>query len=217
LPVGTPLPDELVPRLLSLALPAAARAWLERPDNHLIDTDLLWIEDNGSQIMRGVDADFPPTLARWNGAPATLYVSGNARSLGAPQLAIVGSRQAPPGGLHSAREFAQQLAGSGIAIASGLAPGISAAAHQGALDAGGVSIAVCVAGLDRVYPERHAQLAERIRLEGRWGVYLRPAPRPGATTLRCAAGCSAPYAPGCSWSKRRPATARRSAPIRPGG
>jgi DNA processing protein len=166
LPVGTALPGDLVARLLSRAPPAAGRAWLQRPDNRLIDADLRWIEDNAGQVLCCADAAFPPALARCHAAPATLYVCGDARALQAARLAIVGSRQATPAGVRTSHGFAHHLARSGVAIVSGLAVGIDAAAHEGALDAGGSSIAVCAAGLDRIYPACLAGLAARIRTQG---------------------------------------------------
>src|SRR3546814_2854395 len=75
-------------------------------------------------------------------------------------LAIVGSRTATPQGLENAQAFAAELARRGFVITSGLALGIDGAAHRGALQADGYTVAVCATGLDRVYPARHKTLAQ---------------------------------------------------------
>ena len=160
------LPQDLLPRLLRSPLPARTRAWLEGCDKDLIDSDLRWIEANECQILCCLDPDFPPALAQLQPAPATIYVSGSRRSVSAPQLAIVGSRQASAAGIDTAHRFAAELAQAGLTITSGLAVGIDTAAHEGALAAGGQTIAVCATGLDRVYPAHNASLAARIRAQG---------------------------------------------------
>jgi DNA processing protein len=99
-------------------------------------------------------------------APAVLYVRGNPASLLEPQLAMVGSRNPSAGGRASAREFAASFARLGLAITSGLALGIDAACHEGALSAGGTTIAVLGCGLDTVYPRENSALAERVAAAG---------------------------------------------------
>lgn len=83
-----------------------------------------------------------------------------------PQLALVGSRQASAQGLDNARRFAHSLAAAGFCITSGLALGIDGAAHQGALEAGGGTVAVLGTGLRQLYPRRHLGLAQRLLAEG---------------------------------------------------
>ena len=83
-----------------------------------------------------------------------------------PQLAIVGSRNPTPAGAENARAFARALAGSGLTITSGFALGIDAAAHRGALEGNGGTVAVVGTGVDRVYPARHHQLAHQIADRG---------------------------------------------------
>jgi DNA processing protein len=95
-----------------------------------------------------------------------LVVRGNVAALAMPQLAIVGSRNATPSGTETAHSFAAHLAAHGFCITSGLAEGIDAAAHRGALAAAGQTIAVCGTGLDIVYPRRHEQLALDIVASG---------------------------------------------------
>lgn len=116
----------------------------------------------GWTLLRAGDPRYPAQLAAVRGRPDALYVRGDPAVLALPQLAIVGSRAASAAGRETAFEFAAALVSRGLAITSGLAAGIDAAAHRGALAAGGVTIAVCGTGLDRVYPADHAPLAAEI-------------------------------------------------------
>ena len=107
-----------------------------------------------------------PLLRQSPDPPALLYVRGDATILGEPQLAMVGSRNPTAGGLATAREFASCFANAGLTITSGLALGIDAACHEGALAARGPTVAVLGCGLDQVYPREHQALAERIAAQG---------------------------------------------------
>ena len=147
-------------------------AWLERlrdpgtPDAAGIDRDLEWLAGPGRSLVTVDDPRYPEQLAAVPGMPAALFVQGDPAVLSRPQVAIVGSRAATAAGCETAFGFAARLAAHGFAITSGLATGIDAAAHRGALAAGGVTIAVCGTGLDRVYPPGHARLAEQIAASG---------------------------------------------------
>lgn len=121
-----------------------------------------WLADPANRVIEPGDPDYPPQLQAADPRPPRLYARGDAGCLLLPQLAIVGSRNATAGGRDTARSFAAYLAARGFVITSGLAEGIDAAAHAGALEAGGRTIAVCGTGLDRVYPRTHAALAARI-------------------------------------------------------
>jgi DNA processing protein len=131
-----------------------------------IEADLAWLDRPGRHLVSVLDADFPPLLRDSPQSPAALWIDGDPARLWAPQLAIVGARNATPTGLAIARDFAGSLARAGLAITSGLAEGIDAAAHHAALDAGMATIAVCGTGLAHVYPKRHAALATRIAATG---------------------------------------------------
>lgn len=121
-----------------------------------------WLTDPANSVIDPGDSAYPPQLRAADPRPPRLYVRGDAACLVLPQLAIVGSRNATAGGRDTARSFAAWLAARGFVITSGLAEGIDAAAHAGALEAGGRTIAVCGTGLDRVYPRTNAALAARI-------------------------------------------------------
>ncbi len=127
---------------------------------------LQWLDEPGQQVLMWDDPAYPALLAELADAPPLLFVAGDSAVLEAPQLAMVGSRRASPPGLDNARAFAHSLAGGGFVITSGLALGIDGAAHQGALDGGGKTIAVLGTGLQCLYPRRHVGLAARIVAEG---------------------------------------------------
>ena len=126
---------------------SAALAWQEAQDRHL----LMWD-----------DPSYPGLLAELDDAPPLLFVVGDPGLLEQPQLAMVGSRRASRPGLDTAHSFARSLATGGFVITSGLALGIDGAAHQGALDAAGKTIAVLGTGLKQLYPARHGKLAAAI-------------------------------------------------------
>ena len=143
-------------------LPEKSRRALEAPDWAGVEADLLWSEQPGHRIVTLADPLYPELLAILDDAPLLLFVHGDAELLCSPQIAVVGSRNPSPSGKATGMQFAEFLAGMGITITSGLAVGIDGAAHQGALDAGGKTIAVMGTGLDRVYPASHRALAHDI-------------------------------------------------------
>jgi DNA processing protein len=125
-----------------------------------------WLASSGARLIRRGDADYPLQLAAVPGAPAELFVLGDAALLSRPQMAIVGSRAPTAAGRRIAGTLARDLVAAGHAVTSGLARGIDAAAHEAALDAGGATIAVCGTGLDACYPRQNQQLFERIAHHG---------------------------------------------------
>ena len=118
------------------------------------------LHDLAVRLVSFWDQDYPALLRQIHDPPALLYLRGSLPAGDA--LAIVGSRRATPGGLQLTRELAAELASRGIAIASGLARGIDTAAHLGALDVDGATVAVLGCGIDRVYPAENARLFQRI-------------------------------------------------------
>ncbi|MCY1512305.1 DNA protecting protein DprA [compost metagenome] len=127
---------------------------------------MAWLEQPGHRLLCWDDPTYPALLGELANAPPLLFVAGDPALLERPQLAMVGSRRASAAGLDTARHFARSLAGGGFVITSGLALGIDGAAHQGALEASGKTVAVLGTGLERVYPNRHRGLAARIVEEG---------------------------------------------------
>ncbi|MEM9254481.1 MAG: DNA-processing protein DprA [Pseudomonadota bacterium] len=131
-------------------------------------------------VLRPSDPLYPPLLKVIHDPPERLYIRGDPLTLLRPQLAIVGSRKASPAAIKLAREIATELTSLGFGVCSGLALGVDGAAHQGALDAGGVSIGVMATGIDRVYPSRHLSLAQRITSSGCLITELAPGTPPRA-------------------------------------
>jgi len=142
------------------------RAALLSPDDAAIDADLRWLDAARAALVPFGSPLYPEMLAQTRRGPAVLYVLGDARTLGEAQLAMVGSRNPTPVGRRTARDFAAAFARVGLSITSGLALGIDGASHEGALAAGGITVAVCGNGLDVVYPREHCALAARIREQG---------------------------------------------------
>ncbi|MEE8307723.1 MAG: DNA-processing protein DprA, partial [Gammaproteobacteria bacterium] len=124
-----------------------------------------WLQQAGHCLLVPADSTYPTRLMELSNPPAGLFCVGNVAHLNEPQLAIVGSRNATRGGLENATAFAHALAKAGLVITSGLALGVDAAAHRGALQAG-PSVAVLGAGLDHIYPNAHRALAQQISDHG---------------------------------------------------
>jgi len=149
-------------QLLNAGLAPQAIAAIIKPDRRRIDADLEWISQPRNAFVTCESHFYPLLLAQISDPPIALYVRGNVEALSLPQLAMVGSRNPTAGGRETAGAFAAQLVRSGLAITSGLAIGIDAASHEGALSAQGVTLAVCATGVDTVYPRSHVALAASI-------------------------------------------------------
>jgi DNA processing protein len=132
----------------------AALAWAQGPDHHLITPN--------SRL-------YPTALLQLDDHPQVLFAKGNPETLRVPSIAVVGSRQASPQGEKIAREFAKVFALSGLTVVSGLARGIDASAHQGALEAttnSQATIAVVGHGIELIYPKTNRGLKEAIHSQG---------------------------------------------------
>jgi len=147
-------------------IPDKLRRYLSKPDWRAVDTALEWATDPQCHIVTLLDPRYPALLKEISDPPPILFVRGDAGLLQQPQLAMVGSRNPSASGCRLAQHFATLLSQHGLLITSGLALGIDAASHQGALDAGGRTIAVAGTGLDRIYPARHRELGHRIVEQG---------------------------------------------------
>lgn len=148
------VPDPLAAALTAEPPPAAlaaARSWLDDPANRMISL---------------ADTEYPRQLLQIADPPLLLYVKGRLELLNQPALAIVGSRNATAQGITNAESFAKTLSDAGLAIVSGLALGIDAAAHRGGLAGRSSSIAVVGTGLDIVYPARNRALAYELAERG---------------------------------------------------
>lgn len=143
-------------------LPADTCAALAHPPVALVEADLAWLERSGAQLLGCTDALWPAALNHLDDCPPALYVSGDAAALGAPQLAVVGSRAPTAAGRRLAAQLAGDLTRAGFVVTSGLAAGVDAAAHEAALAAGGRTVAVLGTGPDQCYPARNEALARRI-------------------------------------------------------
>jgi DNA processing protein len=128
--------------------------------------DLDWTESHHNHLICFDDSAYPELLRQINDPPALLYASGDISLLHEPQIAIVGSRHCTPGGAQNAYDFSAQLATAGFTITSGMALGIDSAAHRGALDCAGKTIAVTGTGLDLIYPRQNQELAQEILGQG---------------------------------------------------
>lgn len=135
---------------------------LANPDWQQVEQDLTWLEGENRHLVTIADPRYPELLKQISDPPCLLYVQGNVDLLSGWQLAIVGSRNPTASGKKTAFDFAHYLSSGELIITSGLAMGIDAAAHKGALAGSGKTIAVVATGLDRVYPAQHRDLAHQV-------------------------------------------------------
>ena len=164
-------------RALVGSKPAAALIAQPPPEfDALVDATLAWLNQSDSSAARCAvalgDPRYPSALLETADPPLLLYAQGDIGLLQrfSTTLAMVGSRNPTPQGLETARQFSEQASRAGLTVVSGLALGIDAAAHEGALCGANLghaaTIAVVGTGLDRVYPSRHLKLAHRIAAQG---------------------------------------------------
>ncbi|QWT47040.1 DNA-processing protein DprA [Azospira inquinata] len=139
---------------------------LDTDNQEGVDQALAWAEQPGNHLVTLADAAYPRLLLQTEDPPSLLYVKGRLDLLNTPALAVVGSRNASPQGEQDARAFAATLARQGLTIVSGMALGIDAAAHRGALAENGNTIAVIGTGIDRIYPARNRDLALALAEKG---------------------------------------------------
>src|SRR5690606_19844605 len=147
-----------IPALRQVVGERIAHALLRAPDGErqaLIERTLLWNAQAGNHIVTLADAAYPPTLLQIPDPPVVLYIKGRIDLLSQASIAVVGSRNATAQGIANAGMFSAALSHAGLAIVSGMALGIDAAAHEGGLQGNGSTIAVIGTGIDLVYPARN--------------------------------------------------------------
>ncbi|SFV62409.1 Rossmann fold nucleotide-binding protein Smf possibly involved in DNA uptake [hydrothermal vent metagenome] len=144
----------------------SALDWIQSPDIKSIKKDIEWQQQNNNHIITLIDDAYPDLLKEIPDPPPLLFVIGDIKLLKNPQIAIVGSRNPTQGGSENSYDFAKKLSNYNLTITSGMATGIDANAHLGALESGHKTIAVCGTGLDRIYPAKHKNLAHQISKQG---------------------------------------------------
>ena len=144
----------------ALCTPASAET------QRLLEATLRWREQPGHHVLALGEPGYPELLANIPDPPLLLYIKGRVELLASPMLAMVGSRNASTQGRANALAFAEALSGAGLCIVSGLALGIDAAAHEGALKGQGATVAVIGTGPDLIDPARNRALSERIAVDG---------------------------------------------------
>ena len=152
-------PEALQQLDLAPAQKSAVQKAIHKPDWKAVEQELLWAEATENHILLLTQTDYPELLKQIHSPPPLLFIKGQVSVLNEIQLAMVGSRNPSIDGHETAWQFAHHLAQHGMVITSGMALGIDAQSHYGALKAQGKSIAVAGTGLDRIYPARHKELA----------------------------------------------------------
>ncbi|MDX8378909.1 MAG: DNA-processing protein DprA [Gallionella sp.] len=155
-----------VTKLMSFVKPELSNEISKGSNDEALEPTHQWLEDSQNSIVTLADHDYPQALLNISDPPLLLYVKGRRELLNTSSLAIVGSRNATPQGINNAEEFAHALSDSSLCIISGMAHGIDAAAHRGALRGQGRSIAIVGTGLDRIYPAANRELAHALALQG---------------------------------------------------
>src|SRR5260221_11949569 len=140
---------------------ALAAGILERNRGAEVEKALQWAAQPEHSVLTLADVEYPRQLLEIADPPALLYVSGSAKLLSSPALAVVGSGNATPQGLKNAQSFARTFSEAGLVIVSGLAIGVDSAAHSGGLAGRGATIAVLGAGLATPYPRPKQPPAEQ--------------------------------------------------------
>lgn len=142
----------------------------ELHDSEILDkanAEIERLERLNASVITLEDEDYPALLREIPDPPIALYVRGDLkRACAQPCIAVVGSRRCSTYGVNAAHSLSRDLAANGLTIVSGMARGIDAAAHRGALEAGGLTIAVVGTGLERTYPKEHKKLEDEIVANG---------------------------------------------------
>jgi len=143
-----------------------ARSVFEARDAAAVDRELEKCHAVGARVICWEDEDYPKPLRHCDDPPICLFVRGTLTAEDAVAVAVVGSRKSSRYGYDQARRVGAVLAGAGFTVVSGLARGVDSYAHDGALSAGGRTVAVLGSGVDKIYPPEHVDLAERVTHAG---------------------------------------------------
>jgi DNA processing protein len=147
-------------------LPVSWQGAWQDPQAHLPDSLHAWQQNAHHHLVYYGHLGYPEALLALENAPPLLYYQGELAALATPLLAIVGSRAASAPGRDFAFWLAQRMVGLGWGVVSGLAFGVDIAAHQGALAAGGVTVAVVPGSLQPIYPKSHRAFVQPIMVQG---------------------------------------------------
>ena len=152
--------------LKGLGVSAVQRQSLQQPEWRQVDQSLEWMQRDNCHTLTYDDSDYPVLLKEISDPPLVLFVQGQPSLLSQPQIGMVGAREVTASGEKNAYHFANHLSCAGYVPTSGLARGVDAACHRGALAASGLTIAVMGTGLFHTYPSSHRQLAADILAKG---------------------------------------------------
>lgn len=148
-------------------LPAAAAQFVfNGRARKLAEEEMRRVTEQGASLVTPTEDTYPERLLEIYDPPPVLWVRGNVGALNHPGIAVVGTRHPSPYGAGMAEMLSRDLARRGVAILSGMARGVDTAAHKGALDAGGITVAVWGTGIDVIYPKENKRLAEEIVASG---------------------------------------------------
>ncbi len=146
--------------------PQLAALIVRRRDELDIESEKRRADDTGTRLITPLDDEYPASLKTIHDPPLALYIRGQLKSVDRQGIAVVGTRHPTHYGMDCARKLSYQLGKMGVCVLSGLALGVDTAAHEGALRAGGRTLAVMGSGFDHPYPTENERLAERIAQHG---------------------------------------------------
>ena len=153
--------------LEGLGMPAAAAQFVfEGKARTVAEDEIKRTVEAGASVLTPEDAEYPERLREIYDPPAVLWIRGDATLLARPGIAVVGTRQPSPYGAGMAELLSRDLANRRLVILSGMARGVDTAAHKGAIEAGGKTVAVWGTGIDVIYPKENKKLAESIVATG---------------------------------------------------
>jgi DNA processing protein len=159
--------DASLTELEGLGMPAVSAQFVfEGKARAAAEDEMKRVAEAGGSVLTPEDAEYPERLREIYDPPAVLWIRGDRTLLARPGIAVVGTRHPSPYGAGMAEMLSRDLANRRLVILSGMARGVDTAAHKGALDAGGRTVAVWGTGIDVIYPKENKKLAEQIVATG---------------------------------------------------